>query len=736
MPPARIPRLSLPAWVSFPGTHKVPIRQWILKQIRVVRDPPRRWRAELNAKRVMSEFCRADFEDWSVQQFEELLKLQSLHAIRAPLRLPQFPTGKTSQKQLSRAWAVWANLTRIPPRAFQHGSKTIGALRNLSETPYLQPPQWQRMERPMYEALESGMVLVGDDRDACKVWCVDGREMFAYMVKECQLDLAWSMRRDLTPSDVCQFSVARAMLGLPAWLRRGEPGPVRSPSIFPLIKSKCFADDGTKTCVKPGHSCWRRVVDCSQVAWPRAWKAVARGTRGLLRTLNLSHEVFDLSKARHHIDEMVSSIQAHSDMCWKCGTPLHQMSVVVADIDQAFEACESSAVMPAFEFFRVKFLSRHGQWIWVRKTKKEATTTQLRTGQKGWWKFDMQSLSQALFAFCWMTLVCTGDVVWQMKGLAIGGIVSSVAVSLVLGFQEAVWDEDPGLRANHGFDFGSRHVRECVGFKRYVDDVLSCSCVLCGSCLFQFLTAVYSQQKLSPCSGVDMIPDEIHTWADVDMKVVSGSSLLVMPKSANKKWLSPGMWTETCNTRTRASFIPWPGTLPMPFSQFRGIVVGRLYRAQALKCGPVLASIRVLEDVQELFLLGYPASLRRALVHSLPDCAEKRAICAVIRQWQKKMGGHAKSGKGKQYDDKRDRQSSGGARPSYSGDNWKNRSHGHHMRRNSTPSARDRGRSSRGRSRSRSWSSSQSSSSSSSSPCPAKQRSITDRRNQSVKSKE
>ena len=86
-------------------------------------------------------------------------------------------------------------------------------------------------------------------------------------------------------------------MGLPAWLRRGEPGRVRSPSIFPLTKSRCFADDGTKTCVNPGHSCWRRVVDCSQVAWPRAWKAEARGTRGRLRTVNSSHEVFDLSQA-------------------------------------------------------------------------------------------------------------------------------------------------------------------------------------------------------------------------------------------------------------------------------------------------------------------------------------------------------------------------------------------------------------------------------------------------------
>ena len=36
---------------------------------------------------------------------------------------------------------------------------------------------------------------------------------------------------------------------------------------------------------------------------------MARGTRGLLRTLNLSHELFELSKARHHIDEMVHSIE-------------------------------------------------------------------------------------------------------------------------------------------------------------------------------------------------------------------------------------------------------------------------------------------------------------------------------------------------------------------------------------------------------------------------------------------
>ena len=43
----------------------------------------------------------------------------------------------------------------------------------------MQPCQWERMVRPMYEALESDLVLVGVDRDACKMWCVDGRKIFA-----------------------------------------------------------------------------------------------------------------------------------------------------------------------------------------------------------------------------------------------------------------------------------------------------------------------------------------------------------------------------------------------------------------------------------------------------------------------------------------------------------------------------------------------------------------------------
>ena len=90
-----------------------------------------------------------------------------------------------------------------------------------------------------------------------------------------------------------------------------------------------------------------------------------------------------------------------------------------------------------------------------------------------------------------MALVCVGDVVWQMKGwyceLCDGVLGMEFPRSLL------VWRM---IRAIQECDYGSRHVRECVGLKRYVDDVLICSFVLGNSCLFRFLIVVYNQQKL------------------------------------------------------------------------------------------------------------------------------------------------------------------------------------------------------------------------------------------------
>ena len=344
---ARILKLSLLIWVSFPDVHEVrkqlqctmqrsfsnPIRQRILET-----NSRCTWPSAVMVGRAECEAC------------QEILKLQSLHVIYVSLRLPQFPIRKTSQKQLSRAWTVLTNQTRTS---------------YLSESPCLQPSTWQRMESPVYEALVYDLVLEGDDRDGCKMWCVDGCEILRIW----SLDPAWNMRRHVTSSDVCLFSVARDILGQLTWLWRREPGRVWSPSIIPLIKSKCLIDDGSKSMLTQGRwllpSCVTSSTDSrDQTTDERTWS---------VHLFRVRH---------HHIDEMMRGIQVHSDMRWKCWKSLHQMSLVVTDIDKTFETCKASGVMLTFEFFRVKFTSLHDQWIWIRKIKKEVTTIQLRTGRK------------------------------------------------------------------------------------------------------------------------------------------------------------------------------------------------------------------------------------------------------------------------------------------------------------------------------------------------------------------
>eukprot|EP00972_Heterocapsa_arctica_P021631 3180456-Heterocapsa_arctica.AAC.1 len=68
----------------------------------------------------------------------------------------------------------------------------------------------------------------------------------------------WKHRPDITLDDVTKYLWARASLGLPSWLRKSSSSSCSPPSMFPLVKSKCYADSGEHICAKPGHSCWRR----------------------------------------------------------------------------------------------------------------------------------------------------------------------------------------------------------------------------------------------------------------------------------------------------------------------------------------------------------------------------------------------------------------------------------------------------------------------------------------------
>ena len=66
-----------------------------------------------------------------------------------------------------------------------------------------------RMDKLVCEALDSVLVLVGDDRDACTMWFIYGHEtfVFTWRSKEGQED-EWTQTTKVSLDDRCQFSLA------------------------------------------------------------------------------------------------------------------------------------------------------------------------------------------------------------------------------------------------------------------------------------------------------------------------------------------------------------------------------------------------------------------------------------------------------------------------------------------------------------------------------------------------
>ena len=131
-----------------------------------------------------------------------------------------------------------------------------------------------------------GKPVIGDDKGHSKIWVADQVDLCRYVAECVEMDQTWSRRDDLRPRDVSVWLWARAFWGLPAWLRRGKlatVGNVKFPTVFPLVKGKCFSVTGTRKCQKAGHSCMRRVVDCAGALGAKGNVVIGRAGRGFLQ---------------------------------------------------------------------------------------------------------------------------------------------------------------------------------------------------------------------------------------------------------------------------------------------------------------------------------------------------------------------------------------------------------------------------------------------------------------------
>ena len=117
--------------------------------------------------------------------------------------------------------------------------------------------------------------------------------------------------------------------------------------------------------------------------------------------------------------------------------------------------------------------------------------------------------------------------------------------------------------------------------------------------------------NLSICSGLSKV-SETHVFTDVGI-LVQGWSLFLNPKNPNRSWIVSGEVN-----RPKAGFIVWPGHLPYSFNTLRAILQSKISRCSLLKLSYQAQFLRLIEDIYELLVIGYPLKLLRKLVHSLP----------------------------------------------------------------------------------------------------------------------
>jgi len=118
---------------------------------------------------------------------------------------------------------------------------------------------------------------------------------------------------------------------------------------------------------KPLHSCFRRVVNSSGLPFNKSWRVISRALRGVLLSLSVTCEVLDMSIFRKDVDAALGRVLPNSsNICIRCSSPVQSLTVLTADIDQAFEACNADLVCSAWSLFASLYEKKHsklfGSW--------------------------------------------------------------------------------------------------------------------------------------------------------------------------------------------------------------------------------------------------------------------------------------------------------------------------------------------------------------------------------------
>ena len=333
------------------------------------------------------------------------------------------------------------------------------------------------------------------------------------------------------------------------------------PLCYITIKGKCWFG-GVRACRKLRHSCVRKII--SYASWPRRrlWRSLHRGWETLLKHFGDTSDVWSLKDAAHQL-QLMSSLPANPwpshPRCCRCHRDMHAFEGIVGDAGQFYEVVDASqAIQEATELLHIFTCSSPQRYITVkhpcRKRQAWFSSVVNRFARRSV-TWSLEELYRAFVASMLVCLASVGDKVFTLQSLPIGGLMSQVAASVVLGGQERRWKQNDALQRNEGYRF---HLgwRQAVVHLRYVDDICLVSRVYCAHCLTYAVKSVYTVP-------FDVSSDDDRKLVWLDMKIFLASAELGL----NTKHLYPSP--------------PWYANI----SYVRNVLLGRFRRW--VEIGPV-----------------------------------------------------------------------------------------------------------------------------------------------------
>ena len=432
-----------------------------------------------------------------------------------PARVPQ--VAAPNMRCIERNWRVEERLT--PDEELAKCFRQVDALfpgqrsKSGSVHPASYPPalrrHWQskRDTQDQYEEYtrcfnEHGIAdpaIIPDDKNNKYAWVLPKLAYVLLLASFALCTPSWritSLTEDLANAWI--ISMLMRVLGAPLASKLGvRAASSVLPYCYVTIKSKCWSN-GVRVCRKNGHSCVRKIV--SYVKWPRRplWRSVHRAWETILKHFGRTCDVWSMDGAAQKLQQLQQLPQnpdCERPTCCRCFRDMNSVEGITGDAGQFFEVVDAcTAINEARELLAIFTEQSSQSFVTVKHPCKRRQAWFSSAANRFSRKSVTWSVAELFRAFAASMMVClvsAGDKIFALQSLPIGGLLSKVASSIVLGGQERRWKENYMFQVSEGFRYPAGW-NSAVLHLRYVDDILLVSRIYCRRCLAFATTCIYN----------------------------------------------------------------------------------------------------------------------------------------------------------------------------------------------------------------------------------------------------